>query len=109
MIEMRWNGRDLEFRQRSFQVDASGAFCGVTEFDPWQKVECASDAPEKDWRIGCRVAGKYRQSMFFQRHGTVIDVLADGYFDVHDSDGVLVVRLDNDAVVVAGADQWRTT
>ncbi len=38
MIEIRWVGRQLQFRQRAFQVDAAGAFCGVTDFDDWQTV-----------------------------------------------------------------------
>ena len=38
MIEFRWVGKDLQYRERSFQVDASGAFCGVTEFGEWQTV-----------------------------------------------------------------------
>lgn len=35
MIEFRWVGRQLQYRQRSFQVDASTHFCGVTDFGPW--------------------------------------------------------------------------
>ena len=38
MIQLRWRGRTLEYRQRSFQVDASGAFCGVTDYDEWRAV-----------------------------------------------------------------------
>lgn len=39
MIEFRWVGRQLQFRERGFQVDASTHFCGVTEFGPWQSVQ----------------------------------------------------------------------
>lgn len=38
MVELRWWGRRLQYRQRQFQVDASGAFCGLTDFGPWQTV-----------------------------------------------------------------------
>jgi len=39
MIEFRWVGRQLQYRERGFQVDAAGAFCGVTEFGPWVTVQ----------------------------------------------------------------------
>ncbi len=45
MIEMRWVGRQLQFRERNFQVDASGSFCGVTEFGTWQTVKTRPEIP----------------------------------------------------------------
>ena len=38
MIEFRWVGRQLQFRHRFFEVDASGSFCGLTDFGPWNVV-----------------------------------------------------------------------
>jgi len=38
MIEFRWVNRELQYRERTFQIDASGAFCGVTEFGEWKTV-----------------------------------------------------------------------
>ena len=46
MIELRWVNQtvegekrlSLQYRERSFQVDASGAFCGVTDFGDWKTV-----------------------------------------------------------------------
>ncbi len=35
MIEFRWFNGVLQYRERGFQVDASGAFCGVTDFGDW--------------------------------------------------------------------------
>ena len=45
MIEFRWVGRQLHFRERGFQVDAAGSFCGVTEFGPWKIVEDRREIP----------------------------------------------------------------
>ncbi len=45
MVEFRWVGRQLQYRQREFQVDASGAFCGLTEFGVWQTVQQRREAP----------------------------------------------------------------
>jgi len=45
VVEFRWFGRSLQFRQRSFQVDASGALCGLTEFGPWETVEQRKEMP----------------------------------------------------------------
>ena len=45
MIELRWAGKALQYRQRQFQVDASGAFCGVTEFGEWQTVKIRGEMP----------------------------------------------------------------
>ena len=45
MIELRWVNRQLHYRQRAFQVDASGAFCGVTEFGKWIAVEQRREMP----------------------------------------------------------------
>ena len=47
MVEFRWVGRELQFRQRSFHLDASGAFCGVTEFSSWESVP-EMEAGEQD-------------------------------------------------------------
>jgi hypothetical protein len=43
MIEIRWvdvGGGNLQLQQRSrgFQVDASGAFCGLTAWSEWEAV-----------------------------------------------------------------------
>lgn len=38
MIELRWFDGVLHYRERGFQVDASGAFCGVTEWSDWKRV-----------------------------------------------------------------------
>lgn len=38
MVEFRWIGRELQYRERSFEVDASGAFCGLTDFGDWRTV-----------------------------------------------------------------------
>ena len=38
MIELRWIGRVLQYRQRGFQQDASGSFCGITEFGDWETI-----------------------------------------------------------------------
>lgn len=38
MIELRWVGRELQYRQRNFQMDASCSFYGLTEFGPWCTV-----------------------------------------------------------------------
>lgn len=43
MNEIRWvaDGRgnmQLQHRTRGFQIDASGAFCGVTEWSEWSAV-----------------------------------------------------------------------
>ena len=45
MIELRWVNRQLQYRERSFQVDASGAFCGVTDFGEWKTVEQRREMP----------------------------------------------------------------
>jgi len=45
MVEMRWVGRQLQFRERNFQIDASGSFCGVTDFGPWQTVQTRPEIP----------------------------------------------------------------
>lgn len=45
MIEFRWIGRQLQYRERSFQVDAAGAFCGVTEFGKWQTIQQRREMP----------------------------------------------------------------
>ena len=45
MIEFRWVGRQLQFRERNFQVDASGSFCGVTDFGTWQTVKTRPEIP----------------------------------------------------------------
>lgn len=45
MIEFRWLGRKLQYRDRSFQVDASGSFCGLTEFSDWKTVEDRREMP----------------------------------------------------------------
>jgi len=45
MIELRWVGRSLQYRQREFQVDAAGAFCGLTDFGEWQAVENRREMP----------------------------------------------------------------
>ena len=47
MIELRWYGNDLEYRVRYFQVDASGAFCGVSDFGPW--IEVPRELKPSDW------------------------------------------------------------
>ena len=38
MFELRWFGTELQYRQRNFVQDASGALCGMTKFGPWQAV-----------------------------------------------------------------------
>lgn len=51
MVEFRWVGEELQFRERGFQVDAAGAFCGVTEFGQWQtvpRVDVACTCPKLD-------------------------------------------------------------
>lgn len=45
MIELRWVGRQLQYRERSFQVDASGALCGVTDFGDWKTVQQCRQMP----------------------------------------------------------------
>ena len=45
MIEIRWVGRVLEFRQRSFQIDASGSFCGLGDFGKWEIVRQRREMP----------------------------------------------------------------
>lgn len=50
MIEFAWSGGELFFRERSFQVDASGAFCGVTDFGDWKKVPALNDFPPQELR-----------------------------------------------------------
>lgn len=45
MVEFRWVGRQLQYRQREFQADASGSFCGLTEFGAWQTVPQRQEAP----------------------------------------------------------------
>ena len=45
MIEFRWVARELQYRERSFQVDAAGAFCGVTDFGDWQTVRNRREMP----------------------------------------------------------------
>ena len=39
MVEFRIVNGQLQYRQRGFQVDASGAFCGVTDFFGWRGIE----------------------------------------------------------------------
>jgi len=56
MIEIRWLGgvnRKLQQRTREVQVDASGAFCGFTEWSEW------SDVPIELERINpyCKTCG----------------------------------------------------
>lgn len=52
MIEMRWSGRTLQYRQRNFCADASGALCGQTDFGPWVDVSeyetCWSEIEQRD-------------------------------------------------------------
>ena len=38
MIELRWMGRQLQYRTREPLIDASGAFCGVSDFGDWKAV-----------------------------------------------------------------------
>lgn len=38
MIEFRWRNGSLQYRERCFEVDASGALCGLTEFGEWKTV-----------------------------------------------------------------------
>lgn len=38
MIELRWVDDVLQYRTRGFEVDASMAFCGLTDFGPWRNV-----------------------------------------------------------------------
>ena len=45
MIELRWVNRLLQYRERSFQVDAAGALCGVTDFGEWKTVEQRREMP----------------------------------------------------------------
>jgi len=45
VIELRWVNRSLQYRERSFQVDASGAFCGVTDFGEWKTVQPRREMP----------------------------------------------------------------
>ena len=45
MVEFRWVNRQLQYRERSFQVDASGAFCGVTDFGDWKTVQQRREMP----------------------------------------------------------------
>lgn len=45
MVELRWVGRQLQYRERSFQVDAAGAFCGLSEFGKWQTVQQRREMP----------------------------------------------------------------
>ena len=45
MIELRWVNRTLQYRERSFQVDASGALCGLTEFGKWKTVRQRREMP----------------------------------------------------------------
>lgn len=45
MIELRWVNRQLQYRQRAFEVDASGAFCGVAEWGHWEIVEQRREIP----------------------------------------------------------------
>ena len=48
MIEFAWSGGELFYRERSFQVDAAGAFCGVTDFGEWKKVPTLHDFPPQE-------------------------------------------------------------
>lgn len=45
MFEFRWAGRQLQYRERGFQVDASGAFCGLSDFGGWKTVQQRREAP----------------------------------------------------------------
>ncbi len=38
MIDLRWYGATLQFRQRTPICDASGAICGFGDWQPWQDV-----------------------------------------------------------------------
>lgn len=46
MIELRWFGKELQVRQRSFQQEASGALCGVTDFGKWETVQQKREMPK---------------------------------------------------------------
>ena len=46
MVELRWVNRQLQYRCRDFQMDASGALCGLTEFGNWQVVENRREMPK---------------------------------------------------------------
>lgn len=45
MFEFRWVGRQLQYRERGFQADATGSFCGLTEFGVWKTVQQRREAP----------------------------------------------------------------
>ncbi len=38
LIQLRLIYGRIQYRQRGFVVDASGAFCGLTEFGEWQDI-----------------------------------------------------------------------
>lgn len=48
MVEFAWSGGELFYRERSFQVDAAGAFCGVTDFGEWKKVPTLHEFPPQE-------------------------------------------------------------
>ena len=52
MIELRFSNGSLQYRTKNFQVDGSGAFCGLTDFGPWLDVPHFSFVNECNYSAG---------------------------------------------------------
>ena len=82
---------------------------------PADVIECLDEiarltalvsSEKRDWRVGLPCKVKYRSHPRYYERGVIVAVHPNGFAEINDETGVLVIKMGAGDVIVSGADQW---